>query len=110
MIAGDAKVLKTVRSLMGHKTSLKCRVHHRAESAPNFKWYKKSTNEIITEGIITTVNTSTLTFEHVNATDFGEYICEAATKMVSVKQNFLVVKLGNCFNFFSNYMVVFLIM
>ena len=96
MVIDQRNFFSIVRSWFGHKTLLKCGVIHRANTKPRFKWVRKSAI-IFREDIFRSSNTSILTIEPANNTDFGEYICEARTKMAVVKQTFRVVKIGKAF-------------
>ena len=89
---GTNKLLK-VKSWVGHKTSLKCKVIYRGKTAPTFQWYRTSRNAL-TEGITSSSNTSVLRLHPANKTDFGEYTCKAETTTVTVTQKFFLVKLG----------------
>ncbi len=95
MVRGDkSKDWKIIRSWFGQKLRLKCDVIHHNNIRPLFKWYRKSLTGNTVENLFAPNNTKILIIEKINNTDFGDYTCEARTRMVKVKQKFKVYKLG----------------
>ena len=95
LVRGDkSKDSKIIRSWSGQKLRLKCDVIHHRNTKPFFKWYRKPFTENANQNLFAPNNTKILIIEKVNTTDFGEYTCEAKTRMVKVKQKFKVDKLG----------------
>lgn len=93
MIRGDkSKDSKIIRSWIGQKLILKCDVKHGNNIRPLFKWYRRSGNTV--ENLFAPNNTRIMIIKKVNTTHFGEYTCEARTRMVTVSQKFRVGKLG----------------
>ena len=95
LVRGDkSKDSKIIRSWLGQKVCLECDVIHHPHIKPFFKWYRKSFSENANQNLFAPNNTNILIIEKINTTDFGEYTCEAKTRMVKVKQKFKVDKLG----------------
>ena len=71
--------------LKGTLISLKCEAD--GNPPPTFSWHKDG--ETISEGIITTQNSSTLTITLTNDDDFDLYVCTAKNRvgLVAIKFN-----------------------
>ena len=95
LVRGDKrKDSKVIRSWSGQRLRLRCDVVHRHSIKPLFKWYRKPFTTNTIQDLFAPNNTKILIIEKINTTDFGEYYCEAKTRMVKVKQKFQVDKLG----------------
>ncbi|XP_028401212.1 uncharacterized protein LOC114524264 [Dendronephthya gigantea] len=94
VLSDEGKKMKVIKSWFGQRLNLKCDVIHHKNTKPLFKWYKKSLTGSTFRELLVPKNRSTLNFESVNQTNFGEYRCEARTKLTSVAQRFKVSKLG----------------
>ena len=94
VLSDQVEKLKVIKTWFGQKLNLKCDVIHSKNTEPVFKWYKKSLTKSTFEDLFAPNNSNALIIEKVNQTDFGEYSCEARTRMAHVVQRFNVTKLG----------------